>query len=233
MIGGGAGGGLLLLLLGAGIWWYMLHRLPLPSVSQAALNNTAIPSPDGSVQSYAGKVTPGADATGNDAAHNAGEPPADHDAGPNSNAAPPSTPPGDSGTASSSATPSVDPELARLSVPEVIAKAPSPTAVGQEGTRRLENGRPDDGVLLLESAAAHHDTAAMSRLAKLYDPVGFDTHGPIPEPDIRESARYYRDAVDGGNTAAQAGREQLHTYLQQRADSNDTDAQLALKDFWK
>ena len=122
--------------------------------------------------------------------------------------------------------------LASLRVPDVIARAGSAAAIGQEGNKRLDSGRPDDGVLLLESAAKQGDAASMARLARLYDPDGFDPKGPIPSPDIREAARYYRDAVQAGDNVVADARARLQGTLQTQAAGGDQSAQLALKDFW-
>ena len=68
-------------------------------------------------------------------------------------------------------------------------------------------------------------------LARLYDPVQFRPGGPIPQPDARQAARYYRDASRGGVDVA-AAREALRQNLQTRVQAGDLGANLSLKDFW-
>ena len=121
--------------------------------------------------------------------------------------------------------------LGGLSVPDVLAQAPNPAAVAAEGERRLQGDRRDDGLLLLEAAADRADPAAAAALARLYDPVQFRPGGPIPQPDPRQAARYYRDAARGGADVA-AAREALRQNLQTRVQAGDLGANLSLKDFW-
>jgi len=121
--------------------------------------------------------------------------------------------------------------LGGLSVPEVLAQAPNPAAIAAEGERRLRGDRHDDGLLLLEAAADRSDPAAAAALARLYDPVLFRPGGPIPQPDPRQAARYYRDAARGGADVA-AAREALRQDLQTRVQRGDLGANLSLKDFW-
>lgn len=121
--------------------------------------------------------------------------------------------------------------LGGLSVPDVLAQAPNPAAIAAEGERRLQAERRDDGLLLLEAAADRADPAAAAALARLYDPVQFRPGGPIPQPDARQAARYYRDAARGGADVA-AAREALRQSLQARVQAGDLGANLSLKDFW-
>lgn len=123
------------------------------------------------------------------------------------------------------------PALGALSVPDVLAQAPNPAAITAEGERRLRGDRRDDGLLLLEAAADRSDPAAAAALARLYDPVQFRPGGPIPQPDARQAARYYRDAARGGADVA-AAREALRQNLQTRVQAGDLGANLSLKDFW-
>ncbi len=78
-----------------------------------------------------------------------------------------------------------------LSVPEVIARAASPALIAQEATRRYESGRYDDALLLWEAAARAGNAASLTRLAGLYDPVGFVPNRPFRDPDPRQAARHY------------------------------------------
>ena len=129
------------------------------------------------------------------------------------------------------AAPPAAPALGGLSVPDVLAQAPDPAAIAAEGVRRLNGDRRDDGLLLLEAAADRSDPGAAAALARLYDPVQFRPGGPIPQPDARQAARYYRDAARGGADVA-AAREALRQNLQARVQAGDLGANLSLKDFW-
>ena len=128
-------------------------------------------------------------------------------------------------------TPPAPAGLGGLSVPDVLAQAPNPAAITAEGERRLRGDRRDDGLLLLEAAADRSDPAAAASLARLYDPVLFQPGGPIPQPDPRQAARYYRDAARSGADVA-AAREALRQDLQTRVQRGDLGANLSLKDFW-
>ena len=121
--------------------------------------------------------------------------------------------------------------LGGLSVPDVLTRAPNPAAIAAEGQQRLRSDRRDDGLLLLEAAADRADPAAAAALGRLYDPVLFQPGGPIPRPDPRQAARYYRDATRGGADVV-AAREALRQNLQARVQTGDLGATLNLKDFW-
>ena len=123
------------------------------------------------------------------------------------------------------------PPFGSLSVPDVIAQASDPAAIRAEGERRLQSDRKDDGLLLLEAASDRSDPVAAAVLARLYDPVIFQPGGPIPKPDARQAARYYRDASRGGIDVT-AAREALRLRLQTQAQRSDLGADLMLKDFW-
>lgn len=128
--------------------------------------------------------------------------------------------------------PMLPPSLADLSVNDAIAQALNRDAIFNEGERRLNGTQKDDGLLLIEAAADKGDPKAMLALARLYDPVNFDPHGPIPTPDLRESAEYFRQAVKAGSQEAVAPRMALQTYLQTQAQRGNLEARLTLQDFW-
>lgn len=129
--------------------------------------------------------------------------------------------------------PSFAETLQKMSVPDVINKAPNTSMITQEGQRRLEAKQYDDGVLLLENAASKGDATAMLKLGMLYSPVDFKTGGAIPSPDMREAARYLQKADESGLKDAQAPRAALKDWLTKKADAGDDMARLTLKDFWK
>lgn len=129
--------------------------------------------------------------------------------------------------------PSFAESLQKMSVTDVINKAANTAMITKEGERRLEVKQYDDGVLLLENAASKGDMVAMLKLGMLYDPVDFKQGGAIPSPDMREAARYFQKAEQGGLKDATAPREALKDWLTKQADAGDEMARLTLKDFWK
>ena len=204
-------GGLSLAAVLLGAWWLFL-RSPFPA--QQSSSASLLPA--------AGSEHPVAGQTGSGASAHLVPPGAAPAASPGSAGAPPGASPASE----------VGGALAGLSVREVIARADSPLAIDHEGGRRLRAGQPDDGVLLLEAAADKGESGAMAQLAKLYDPDGFDPKGPIPSPDVREAARYYRDAAQAGDKDVDAPRALLHERLQGEAQKGSMSAELALRDFW-
>jgi len=131
------------------------------------------------------------------------------------------------------AEPSAPAGLDGLSVPEVIARAASPTAITEEATRRYDAGRYDDALLLWEAAARAGNAASLTRLARLYDPVGFVPGRPFRDPDPRQAARHYRDAAAGGDAGAAEPRARLRQWLEDRAREGDFNAPLTIRDFWQ
>lgn len=129
--------------------------------------------------------------------------------------------------------PSFAENMQKMSVPDVINKAPNTAMITQEGERRLGAKQYDDGVLLLENAASKGDAMAMLKLGLLYSPVDFKAGGAIPSPDMREAARYLQKADESGLKDAQAPRAALKDWLTKKADAGDDMARLTLKDFWK
>ncbi|MBR0662339.1 hypothetical protein [Neoroseomonas oryzicola] len=120
-----------------------------------------------------------------------------------------------------------------LAVPEVIARAASPTAIAEQAARRYQAGQFDDALLLWEAAARAGNAASLARLASLYDPVGFQPGRPFRDPDPRQAARLYRDAVAGGDAAAAEPRARLRRWLDDRAREGDLNAPLTIRDFWQ
>ncbi|MDI2090188.1 SEL1-like repeat protein [Commensalibacter oyaizuii] len=122
--------------------------------------------------------------------------------------------------------------LEKMTVTDVINKAPNTALIVKEADRRLANKQADDGVLLLENAASKGDKTAMLKLGQLYSPVDFKVGGAIPSPDMREAARYFQKAVQNGSKEAELPRAALKEWLTKKANDGDTMAQLTLKDFW-
>ena len=130
------------------------------------------------------------------------------------------------------AEPQAPASLDRLSVPEVIERAASPAAISAEAVRRYDAGRYDDALLLWEAAARAGHAASLTRLARLYDPVGFEPGRPFRDPDPRQAARQYRDAAAAGDAAAAEPRARLRQWLEDRAREGDFNAPLTIRDFW-
>lgn len=144
----------------------------------------------------------------------------------------PEAPPPELPPARPVAEPQAPPSMDGLSVPEVIARATSPAAIAGEAARRYDAGRYDDALLLWEAAARAGEASALTRLARLYDPVGFQPDRPFRDPDPRQAARHYRDAVAAGDATAAEPRARLHQWLEDRAREGDRNAPLTLRDFW-
>ena len=130
------------------------------------------------------------------------------------------------------AEPQAPASLDGLSVPEVIERAASPAAISAEAARRYDAGRYDDALLLWEAAARAGHAPSLTRLARLYDPVGFDPGRPFRDPDPRQAARLYRDAAAAGDAAAAEPRARLRQWLEDRAREGDFNAPLTIRDFW-
>ena len=69
-------------------------------------------------------------------------------------------------------------------------------------------------------------------MAALHDPATFKPGGFLAQADPYEAARYFRLAVDLGDTAAAPAREALRQYLVQQAAQGSTAAKLALQNYW-
>lgn len=130
------------------------------------------------------------------------------------------------------AEPQAPASLDGLSVPEVIARAASPAAIAEEAARRHQAGRHDDALLLWEASARAGHAGSLTRLAGLYDPVGFEPGRPFRDPDPRQAARHYRDAIAAGDAAAAEPRARLRRWLDDRAREGDINAPLTIRDFW-
>ena len=119
-----------------------------------------------------------------------------------------------------------------LALRDVVGRAPNAAGIAAAAARRQQQGRHDDALVLYEEAAERGIAAAMTALARLYDPVDFRRGEPFASPDPRQAARYYRDAVRAGDPAAAAHRERLRAWLSQQAAAGNETARDALSEFW-
>lgn len=95
-----------------------------------------------------------------------------------------------------------------------------------------EAGRHDDALLLLQQAAELGVAPAMTMLGRMYDPNGFQPGRPFAEPDSRQAARYYAEAVRAGDASAEAPRGALQRFLEEQARAGNLLAELTLRDYW-
>ena len=124
------------------------------------------------------------------------------------------------------------PDCAHGSVADVVGCARDPDAIFAVAQRQWDAGQPDQAVVLMQIASDRGSGTAALRLAQLYDPNTFRPGGPIPQPNARQAAQYYRRAAQAHQDAANAPREALRQRLQGEAGNGDTLAGLTLRDFW-
>jgi hypothetical protein len=115
---------------------------------------------------------------------------------------------------------------------ELVDSAPDAAAIHAAALRRQAAGRHDDALLLFEEAGERGHAPALTALARLYDPTGFVAGRPFRNPDPRAAARYYREAVQKGDAAAEAPRASLKTTLEGQARTGNGTAETALREFW-
>jgi hypothetical protein len=128
--------------------------------------------------------------------------------------------------------PTAQRDCAKGSVADVVGCAQDPDAIFAVAQRQWDAGQPDQAVVLMQIASDRGSGTAALRLAQLYDPNTFHPGGPIPQPNARQAAQYYRRAAEARQDAATAPREALRQRLQSDAEHGDTLAGLTLKDFW-
>jgi hypothetical protein len=128
--------------------------------------------------------------------------------------------------------PTAQRDCAKGSVADVVGCAQDPDAIFAVAQRQWDAGQPDQAVVLMQIASDRGSGTAALRLAQLYDPNTFHPGGPIPQPNARQAAQYYRRAAQAHQDAATAPREALRQRLQGDAEHGDTLAGLTLKDFW-
>jgi hypothetical protein len=115
---------------------------------------------------------------------------------------------------------------------EVVNAAPDAPGILVVAKRRQQEGRYDDAVVLLETAAERQQAEASFLLARLLDPVGFVAGRPFQQPDGFQAARHYRDAARGGHAEAEQPRAALKAHLEQRAAAGEAEARSALAEYW-
>jgi hypothetical protein len=119
-----------------------------------------------------------------------------------------------------------------MNLRELVQSASDAAAIHAAALRRQAAGRHDDALVLFEEAGERGHAPALTAVARLYDPIGFVAGRPFRAPDPRAAARYYRDAVQKGDAAAQAPRAALKTWLEEQARAGNGTAETALKEFW-
>ena len=119
-----------------------------------------------------------------------------------------------------------------MALRDLVQSAPDVAAIHAAALRRQAAGRHDDALVLFEEAGERGHAPALTAVARLYDPIGFVAGRPFRAPDPRAAARYYRDAVQKGDTAAQAPRAALKALLEEQARAGNGTAESAIKEFW-
>ncbi|MCA3274119.1 MAG: sel1 repeat family protein [Roseomonas sp.] len=120
-----------------------------------------------------------------------------------------------------------------MNLRDLVQSASDAAAIHAAALRRQAAGRHDDALVLFEEAGERGHAPALTAVARLYDPIGFVAGRPFRAPDPRAAARYYRDAVQKGDVAAQAPRAALKTWLEEQARAGNGTAETALKEFWQ
>ena len=119
-----------------------------------------------------------------------------------------------------------------MNLRDLVQSASDAAAIHAAALRRQAAGRHDDALVLFEEAGERGHAPALTAVARLYDPIGFVAGRPFRAPDPRAAARYYRDAVQKGDTAAEAPRAALKGWLEEQARAGNGTAETALKEFW-
>lgn len=125
----------------------------------------------------------------------------------------------------------VDP-TENATVAEIAAMNLPPERIMAIAGRRQATNRHGDALLLLELAAERRHPPALAALARLYDPATFTRGGALSQPNPIKAAELWREAERAGDTSAPAARAALRQALENAARNGDTQAALALRDFW-
>jgi hypothetical protein len=115
---------------------------------------------------------------------------------------------------------------------QIIACNPTPQRLAELGQKLMDGGRANDAELLWETGADQGSGAAALRLAKLYDPNSFRPGGPVPRPDPRLAAKYYKQADEAGEASSASPRAALRQSLEDKRQRGDQDARIILQEFW-
>ena len=145
--------------------------------------------------------------------------------------APPATPPPVTAPPAPPVAPPVPPlpDLDAMSVRDLVARN-KPSDMVDQAVKRLAT-RPGDALLLLETAGEdRHDGAALTMLARLYDPNKPRQGGIGADP--RQAAKDYREAERNGDHSGAADRDALRRSLATARDNGDAAAKLIEGDFW-
>ena len=119
-----------------------------------------------------------------------------------------------------------------MNLRDLVQSASDAAAIHAAALRRQAAGRHDDALVLFEEAGERGHAPALTAVSRLYDPIGFVAGRPFRAPDPRAAARYYRDAVQKGDAAAEAPRAALKTWLEEQARAGNGTAETALREFW-
>jgi serine/threonine protein kinase len=97
----------------------------------------------------------------------------------------------------------------------------------------ISSGRITDAEVKLRTVTEppYNDPRALVRLAHLEDPTQPDRPSSFAA-NARQAARYYQEAEERHDTSANADRERLRKYLQDKASHGDIDAKVTLRQFW-
>ncbi len=98
----------------------------------------------------------------------------------------------------------------------------------------ISSGQISDAEVKLRTVTEppyNFDPRALVRLAHLEDPTQPDRPTSFAA-DARQAARYYQEAEERHDTSANADRERLRKYLQDKAGRGDMDARVTLRQFW-
>ena len=119
-----------------------------------------------------------------------------------------------------------------MNLRDLVQSALDAAAIHAAALRRQAAGRHDDALVLFEEAGERGHAPALTAVARLYDPIGFVAGRPFRAPDPRAAARYYRDAMQKGDAAAEGPRAALRSWLEEQARAGNSTAETALKEFW-
>jgi hypothetical protein len=118
-----------------------------------------------------------------------------------------------------------------IPVAEVPRCAGDAGAIAAEGEHRLQAGKTDEGLRLLQVAAERREAHALFVLARLFDPTALPEDVGSVTANAGKAAEYYRDADAVGAKVA-TERKRLRDWLAARASGGDEGAARILKTYW-